>query len=255
LHPVLQARIQAEAQRRNATAAAKEGCLQNADSTVGRVYEQLKGMSANFQLKPGERINEVEIARQFGVSRTPLREALNRLTTEGFLSFEPGKGFFCRQLSAKDIFDLYELRKSVEVAGVQLVAARASMAEIDALMAFLESTGPDVGKRSALELVELDEKFHEQLLALSANHEMLRVLKNVNARIRFVRWIDMDRVGRRNTQSEHREVALALKERNTARCMEILERHIDRRLDQITSAVKVGYAHIYVPEAAGISST
>jgi DNA-binding GntR family transcriptional regulator len=219
------------------------------DSVVDRVYEQLKAMSVSFELKPGERLNEGELAKRLGVSRTPLREALNRLNTEGFLRFTPGKGFFCRELDAHEIFDLYELRKSIEVASVRLAVKRAKDEDVDALLAFLDATGPDPGERSSIELVELDETFHERLMAMSDNAEMLRVLRNVNARIRFVRWIDMDRINRANTQAEHRSVLHALKARDEATCVYVLERHIDRRLDTITSAIKEGYAQIYMPAA------
>jgi DNA-binding GntR family transcriptional regulator len=219
------------------------------DSVVDRVYEQLKAMSVSFELKPGERLNEGELAKRLGVSRTPLREALNRLNTEGFLRFTPGKGFFCRELDAHEIFDLYELRKSIEVASVRFAVKRAKNEDIDALLAFLDATGPDPGERSSIELVELDETFHERLMAMSDNAEMLRVLRNVNARIRFVRWIDMDRINRANTQAEHRAVLHALKGRDEGTCVYVLERHIDRRLDTITSAIKEGYAQIYMPSA------
>jgi len=67
---------------------------------------------------------------------------------------------------------------------------------------------------------------------------MLRVLRNVNARIRFVRWIDMDRINRTKTQAEHRAVLLGVKARDEAKCVPVLEEHIDRRLDQITSAIR-----------------
>jgi DNA-binding GntR family transcriptional regulator len=103
-----------------------------------------------------------------------------------------------------------------------------------------------------MELVKLDETFHESLLSTSNNAEMLRVLRNVNARIRFVRWIDMDRINRTKTQAEHRAVLLGVKARDEAKCVPILEKHIDRRLDQITSAIKEGYAQIYMP-AAGLT--
>jgi DNA-binding GntR family transcriptional regulator len=219
----------------------------SSDSVVDRVYEALKAMAVGYELKPGERLNEGDIARRLGVSRTPLREALNRLNTEGFLRFAPGKGFFCRALDAHEIFDLYELRKSIEVAAVCLAVKRATDADIDALLAFLDATGPDPGERSSVELVELDETFHERLMAMSGNAEMLRVLRNVNARIRFVRWIDMDRINRANTQAEHRAVLLGLKARDEAACVSVLEKHIDRRLDQITSAIKEAYAQIYMP--------
>ncbi len=117
------------------------------DSIVDRVYEQLKAMAVSYELKPGERLNEGELAKRLGVSRTPLREALNRLNTEGFLRFTPGKGSFCRELDAHEIFDLYELRKSIEVASIRLAIKRAKDEDIDALLKFLEATGPDPGER------------------------------------------------------------------------------------------------------------
>src|ERR1700730_8652435 len=102
----------------------------SSDSVVDRVYEQLKAMAVSFEFKPGARLNEGAIASQLGVSRTALREALNRLNTEGFLRFTPGKGFFCRELDAHEIFDLYELRKSIEVASIRLAIKRAKDEDI-----------------------------------------------------------------------------------------------------------------------------
>src|SRR6201987_5023726 len=216
------------------------------DSIVDRVYEQLKAMAVSFEFKPGERLNEGELAKRLGGSRTPLREALNRLKNEGFLRFTPGRGFFGRELDAHEIFDLYELRKSIEVASVRLAVKRAKDEDIDALLAFLDATGPDPGERSSIELVELDETFHERLMAMSDNAEMLRVLRNVNARIRFVRWIDMDRINRANTQAEHRAVVLGLKARDEITCVSVLDKHIDRRLDRITKPIEGGCAEIYM---------
>ena len=227
----------------------------NWDSTVDRTYGLLKSMAIGFEFKPGERLNEVTIARKLGVSRTPLREALNRLATEGFLRFNPGKGFFCRELDAREIFDLYEFRKAIEVAAIKLALHRASKADIANLLAFLDETGPDAGGRSIVELVELDEIFHERLMAMSENVEMLRVLQNINARIRFVRWIDMDRGDRRKTQAEHRKILTALLARKETACVSTLEKHIDRRLDEITSAIKEGYAQIYMASAPERPST
>jgi DNA-binding GntR family transcriptional regulator len=219
------------------------------DSIVERVYDQLKRMAISYEIKPGERLNEGELARSLGVSRTPLREALNRLNTEGLIRFAAGKGFFCRDLDVQEIFSLYELRKAIEVTAIQLAIQRAKDDDIDALLAFLDSTGPDPAGRSTDELVQLDETFHERLLAMSGNQEMLRVLRNVNDRIHFVRWVDMDRCDRRVTQSEHRVGLLALKARDEAACVAMLEKHIDRRLDQITSALRESYAQIYMPRS------
>jgi DNA-binding GntR family transcriptional regulator len=220
------------------------------DSYVDRAYEQLRRMAMAYQFRPGERLNEGELARQFGLSRTPLREALNRLTTEGFLRFSPGKGFFCRELDPKAIYDLYQLRKALEVGAIKLAVQTAAEPDILALEQFLIETGPDAGGRTTGELVTLDETFHERLMALSGNDEMLQVLRNVNAKIQFVRWIDMDRVSRPVTQAEHRQVIERLKARDEFGCVAALEKHIDRRQDQITAAIKESFAQIYMSRRA-----
>nr|WP_280527189.1 FCD domain-containing protein [Cupriavidus plantarum] len=138
------------------------------------------------------------------------------------------------------------MRKIVETEALRLSLVRAKDEEIDALLAFLEKTGPEPGDRSVEELVRLDETFHESLMAMSGNLEMLRVLRNINARIRFVRWIDMERCDRRVSQNDHREILLGLKARDAERCIPILARHIDRRHDQIATALKEGLAQIYM---------
>jgi DNA-binding GntR family transcriptional regulator len=221
------------------------------DSVVERVYEQLKTMAIGYAFKPGERLNEVELARRLSASRTPLREALNRLNSEGLLRFAPGKGYYCRDLDVNEVFSLYELRKAIEIAAIRLAIRRAKDEDIDALLAFLDSTGPEPGGRSIVDLVQLDETFHQRLMAMSGNVEMTRVLNNVNARIRFVRWIDMDRGDRKKTQIEHRSVLVRLRRRDEAGCVALLEKHIDRRLDEITAALKEGYARIYMAGANG----
>src|SRR3546814_20748850 len=89
-------------------------------------------MAVSYLFKPGERINEGALARRLGVSRTPLREALNRLNTEGLLNALPGKGFFCRDLDVREIFSLYEMRKVIEAGSARLAVVRARDAAIDA---------------------------------------------------------------------------------------------------------------------------
>lgn len=216
------------------------------DSIVDKVYLQVRGMAIDYVFKPGERINEVALSKTLGVSRTPLREALNRLNIEGLLKFSPGKGFYCRDLDVNEIFQLYELRKSLEVSAVRLAIQRAGDERIREALDFLEATGPEAGERTVAELVALDEAFHERVMAMSGNAEMLRVLKNVNARIRFVRWIDMRRADRPASQREHRLLLQALLARDENACAALLEKHIDRRMDQITSAIREGYAQIYM---------
>ena len=214
-------------------------------SHAERLYSAIKDMAIAYRIKPGERLNEVELARQLGGSRTPLREALNRLAAEGFLTFKRSQGFYCREFKPREIHELYQLRGIIEVAAARLVCEQASDSELDELERFLERTGPEARDRTSVDLVAFDEKFHRSLMALTRNDEMMRVLDNINARIKFFRWIDMD-ARRTTTQGEHREILAAIRAREPDLAAERVGQHINVRLDQITAAIKEGYSRIYL---------
>ncbi|MFM2289449.1 MAG: hypothetical protein RL684_2592 [Pseudomonadota bacterium] len=213
---------------------------------VERIYNELKTQAICYAMKPGSRLNEGELARSLGVSRTPLREALNRLATAGFLSFEPTKGYFRKPLDAVEILDLYEMRQAVESAAVQLAAERASDAALAEIGEYLADSMRADQECGVDELVRFDEGFHERIVALAGNAEMLASLRNINDRIRFFRWIDMESERRRGTQEEHRLILETLKRRNGAEAARLLHAHVAQRRDQIVSRVREGYARIYV---------
>jgi len=214
-------------------------------SRAESLYIIVKDMAILFKFKPGERINEVDLAQKLGASRTPLREALNRLVAEGFLESKQGRGFFCRELKPREMFELYQFRAVLEVAAVRLACEQATEQDVAELARFLDETGPEEGGRSSEQLVELDEFFHESVVKLSRNMEMCKTLENINARIKYFRWVDMD-AQRAVTQSEHRAVVEALMARDADLAAHHMNEHIARRLDQITAAVKESYSRIYL---------
>ncbi|MGE0717992.1 MAG: GntR family transcriptional regulator [Alphaproteobacteria bacterium] len=211
-----------------------------------RAYEQLRAMAITYQFRPLERLAEADLVKRLKVSRTPIREALNRLVTEGFLTFTPNRGFQCRPLDAKEIFDLYEVRRALEATAASLAVERASDAELDELEAFLTRSRSAPADASVVDLVRYDEEFHERIATLSRNGELLRILQNINARIRFCRWIDMENGRRTATQNEHAEMLAALRARDAGRCVAAMHSHIARRLDQIVDVIREGYARIYM---------
>ncbi len=213
------------------------------------VYEAMRAKAITHAFLPGERLNEGVLANELRVSRTPLREALNRLTTEGFLHVVSGKGFFFRELDPKELFDLYELRLTVELAAVQLAATRASAEQIDSLAALVgdDATGEEC---SAADLVAQDEQFHERLVALAGNVQMCRLLDNINARIQFVRWIDVGKPTRRATHHDHRAIVDALKNGDIEACAARLRKHIERRQDEIIEAAHARIAQLFTERAS-----
>jgi DNA-binding GntR family transcriptional regulator len=215
------------------------------ENLAERVYRELKEMAISFELRPGERLNEIALATHFGVSRTPLREALNRLCSEGFLTFSANQGFFRKSLEVKEIFDLYEFRQKLEVAGVKLAAERATEDQLVAIVQFLEQSSQEVPTRTTLELVALDEEFHERLMTVTRNSEMLHSLKNINGRMRYARWVDMD--GRRSTtQAQHKAIMKKLRDRDCEGTAQLMSDHIAHRLESIVENVEKCYGKIYV---------
>ncbi len=214
-------------------------------SRAESLYLAVKDMAILFKFKPGERINEVELAQRLGASRTPLREALNRLVAEGFLVLKQDRGFFCRDLKPREMFELYQIRAILEVAAIRLACEQATEQEVTDLAHFLDRTGPQESGRSSQELVALDEYFHQQVMALSRNMEMSRTLENINARIKYFRWVDMDSK-REKTQHEHRAIVQALMARDADLAARHMHAHITRRLEQITAAIKESYSRIYL---------
>ena len=224
------------------------------ESNVDRLYEALRRMASDFAFKPDARINESALATQLNASRTPIREALNRLVAEGFLTFQSGRGFFCRSLSPELVMDLYEARVAVEVEAVRLACERGADTDIAALLAELDEIAPDYTPDADPEsLLAMDERFHGQLAALSGNGELGRMLANLNDRIRYIRLIDLKRLREtandgQTMVSAHRKILDAIASRDCDAATSQMRAHIERRREGATQAVRDAYAQLYVPE-------
>ncbi|MGF0540194.1 GntR family transcriptional regulator [Agrobacterium sp. ES01] len=215
------------------------------EGRVEALYAQLKEMTVNFRIRPGERLNEVALARELDASRTPLREALNRLVAEQLIDFQPGKGFFCRELDAQSIFELYEIRAVLEETAVRLLCERASDADISILRDNEYQDGLLYAGRTIGEASAADEAFHLAIARLSGNRELHRQLAQINERIRFIRWVDMAAAVTR-TKGEHGRIMDAIQRRDMDAAVLLMRGHIVKRMDQIIASVREGYSNIYV---------
>lgn len=226
------------------------------ESNVDRLYARLRQMAANFEFMPDARINESALSAELSASRTPIREALNRLVAEGFLTFQSGRGFFCRSLSPSRILDLYEARVAIECEALRHATTRASDEEIAALVEYLDEIEPEYTNcDDTIRLLEMDEAFHLRLAKLSKNEELVRMLENLNGRIRYVRLIDLKAMhsrtpvatGKGASLAAHRQIAVALIRRDVVQATTAMRNHIERRREEATEAVRRAYAQLYVP--------
>jgi len=221
---------------------------------VDDIYDQVKAMAVSFRLRPGDRLNEVALSKELGVSRTPLREALNRLVAERLFDFRPGQGFFCRPLDAQGVFDLFELRQIIEVAAVRAACTKASDEDLHLLRDELYTTGIDITGLTVEDAVTRDEAFHLGIAKLSGNTELLLTLTRINERIRYIRWISMSMDRLHRSKDEHKQVMQALLDRNADDAARILGAHIAKRMDQAQEAVRQGISSIYM-EGSDVIST
>lgn len=208
------------------------------------VYNVIRNMAISYDFKPGERINEVQLAKQLGVSRTPLREAMQKLVSEKLLRWERNKGFFCHMLNEKEVFNLFEFRKIIEEQAAYLSVKRATDDELLAVKKIAleySNISDDVRKEK---LIAMDQQIHESMVALSGNQELLSTLRQINQRIYFIRWVN---IANRPTDNhtDHLDYIDALLERNTEKAVAIISKHIDRRQEQIAEFIREGYGMIY----------
>lgn len=209
------------------------------------VLNRLRDMAIFFEFKPGERLNEADLAERLGVSRTPVREAMMTLAHEGFLE-QSGRGYVRRKFDVQEMKDLYELRLGIEKECCIYAVRRATDEQIDDLAAYLDHSRAIAADTAVTELVRLDEGFHLRLAQMTGNAEMERMMTWMNRRIRFMRWISMDGQRRDSTQQQHTALLDALRKRDEQGMTDLMTSHISLRQDQIVQAVTKGLARIFL---------
>lgn len=212
--------------------------------------------------RPGEPLNELALAKTLQMSRAPVREAINRLAGEGLVLLDPGRGFAARPLSIGQAVAAYEVRADLEVAAVTAIAAVVPQAELAELRSWWQqvkaaartpaSSSEPAGTRAGAEevLIDADEEFHRRLAALAGNSERTRLLEQLNARIRFVRRMNLTRPGRASEAlAEHDGILEALLSEEPLTAAGLMRDHLALSRHQAEEAVGRGLHAIYSPAA------
>lgn len=199
------------------------------DGTLAdQAYARLKQMIFDFALMPASRCSESELAQRLAVSRTPLRQALQRLEREGFLQVMPRIGWQVAPLDF-DVFDeLYDLRVLIEChAALQLASAEDRPALQGLAEAWLVPEADRLGDAAAVG--QLDEAFHGLLVQASGNRELARVHREITERIRIIRRLDFTKPARVDaTYDEHGRILRAITRRRGEEAQRLLRAHIEQ---------------------------
>jgi DNA-binding GntR family transcriptional regulator len=207
------------------------------DSTPERIATQLRTGIVTGRLAPGQALREVEIARQLGVSRGPVREAFQRLIQEGLLEAHPARGVFVPQLAAGDIADLYLARGAVEKSAAQFLVSSGTaqaFSELSAALAELKAAPADDWNR----LADLDLRLHEVLVGSTGSRRLARIFGTLAAETRLCMVaLESFYPQRANLVTEHAEIVEAIQMRDAAAATWLLERHMTDSVQRLTGLV------------------
>ncbi len=192
------------------------------------VFETLRKAILDGDLKPGERVMEVQLAEELGVSRTPVREAIRKLELEGLLVMVPRKGAYVADVSIKDVLSVLEIRASLEGLGASLAAERITDEEVEKLKQSAEDFEEMHKANDRDGMVEKDTEFHSILLNASRNNKLLEIVESLGDYVQRFRVIYFTEYSdSKNIMDEHRKILEAITERDVEKANRASQDHIE----------------------------
>ena len=217
----------------------------NAESLIDSVYERLRDLILTNELRGGQKLVDRDLAERLGVSRTPVREALGRLTMMGLVEARSRRGYYVRQYTAEQMTDLYELRKILEVNAARLAAKHANPThrrEFHNLL--LESEKLTADPENRAKTVEIDLQIHDLIARASGNAELHEAIVNLMDKVKCLIWVDWldastaDPVSIAAAHREHKGLLHSILENDAERAAEFMSTHIEDAREGLASMLK-----------------
>jgi len=189
-----------------------------------QVYEQLKNAILEGQLEPEVRLMETEVAKQIGVSPTPVREAFRHLAAEGLVEIIPWRGAKVRSISEKELMDTYQCREMLEGLACRLAAHAIDDKGLEKLRQLLDKAQ---SAATVAEVVELHSSIHNIILDYAGNDKLRETLKALNGIIVRDRALTAYNAKRRNAiQKEHENILAALEQKDADAAEQTMRIHV-----------------------------
>jgi len=209
-------------------------------SQVARVYQEIKWRIVYGRYRPGAHVSEAVLARVCHASRTPIREALTRLSGDGYVAWVPGRGFLIAPITVAMVRNTFQLRRILESAASRVAALVATPAEIHEMRRLEAHAGLPTDEDSYRLALTANVNFH--LAIAKAAHNDLLVDSVYTCLMQMYRVLSLGgNAGRfEKDATEHRAIVDAIEARNPDRARRAIERHIDRAADLIMDDVSGG---------------
>ncbi|MEW5953738.1 MAG: GntR family transcriptional regulator [Bacillota bacterium] len=202
------------------------------------VFETLREAIIQGRLRPGERMMEVQLAEEMGVSRTPVREAIRKLELEGFVVMVPRKGAYVAGISVKDIVDVFEVRAALEALAAGLAAERITGEEMEELERSLVQITELSSRNSIDDIVAVDTSFHDIIYRASRNERLIQIVTHLQEQIQRFRTASLSLPGRTKwALDEHKKIVEAIADRNVELAQNLARDHIENAEQSMLNAL------------------
>src|SRR5262245_6882312 len=207
-----------------------------------QAYEQVRDLVLSGELAPGDLLSERQLVSRLGMSKTPIRVALERLDRDGFLEILPQRGARIREPSPREIVDYYDFRTALESWVVARVAREHSKRDMQRLNRILNRQRkllPEKGEAIVKPFTELDAEFHQALAEIAGNQEMIKTIQMQRDKLALVLSIIL----RRNhewlvtTTTEHERIVAAIEARDPAAAQREIVEHLQRGKEFLISSL------------------
>jgi len=192
-----------------------------------QAFEHLREEILSNRLEPGAELNEVPLAKAFGTSRGPLREALGRLAAEGLVTIVPRRGAVVSRLTRQEFLDAYRVRQALEALAVRLAVPRLTPEDLADFRAMLDEMVRHADAGDEDQFFEVNGRFHERLVALSGNEKLREIHRVLTGQMR--RMLSTSLALRGTVQrsiDEHRAILEAAEAGDPERAARLLEEHV-----------------------------
>lgn len=207
-------------------------------SLADRVYRYVKGLILSGELKGGEIISERELANRFGLSRTPLREALHRLEEYGLIRTQPRSSAQIVSLFPDEAVDVAHVRVALETLGVRFLIERGHRDDIDAIEEIATKCEKALKRGRIAESFEYDSQFHLEISRRGRNRHLHEQYQRLDAKVQLLRLVlRLPRNQLERFVAQHRNLVDAIRQRDEAHAVELTTRHV---LDQLLHNHVVG---------------
>nr|ACF98186.1 hypothetical protein [uncultured bacterium 1114] len=208
-----------------------------------QIYDQLRTAILEKRLIPGEHLTEAQLARQFGVSTTPIREALQRLVHAGLADRDTARGVRVHRLTSREIRDYYEMRLALEPFALEQVAPKLTAADIEELSQFVDDAEGAIAARDLRAVLKFGRRYQTKLIAGADNRLLLTWLETLQDRRMLISEMlgEAGYDGRRDWQ-ERRRITAALRARRTEEAARLLATHIKRVMGVVLATLERSHA-------------